>query len=268
LAPAAEGAFLGIDGEENSGDSLDALTFEPGVRVVRVVKNSPAAQAGVTGGDVVLELDGHEVDDPGALEARVQGAGAGSEVELTVLRDDTVFGVAITLTGDDGPAAAPDPRYRLDPSRSRAGWATVPGGVRLVTSAPDGPLLRADVPTGSVVQAIDDEPVVSARQLIRRLQAMEPGSKVRLRVRLPRGSVDEKTVRLHEQPTRITEFGVPILLGWEAAADGSSADFSLLDLWFFQLFQYHRDGNERHWVLLELFGWDLVPVSTGVGELE
>jgi S1-C subfamily serine protease len=267
-APAAQGAFLGIDGEENSGDSLDSLTFEPGVRVVRVVQNSPAAQVGVSGGDVVLEVDGHEVDDPGALEARIQAAGAGSEVELTVLRDDTVFGVAVTLAGSEGPAAAPEPRYRLDPSRSRAGWATVRDGVRLVTSAPDGPFLRDGVPTGSVVQALDDERVVSARQFIRRLQAMEPGSKARLRVRLPGGSVIERSVRLHEQPTRLTEFGVPVLLGWEAAADGSSADFSLIDLWFFQLFQYHRDRNERRWVLLELFGFDLIATSTGVGELE
>jgi hypothetical protein len=42
----------------------------------------------------------------------------------------------------------------------------------------------------------------------------------------------------------------------------------VLDLWFFELWQYHRDGGERRWVLFELFGFDLIGFSTGVGELQ
>ena len=36
----------------------------------------------------------------------------------------------------------------------------------------------------------------------------------------------------------------------------------------FQLYQHRTDGPERHVVLFELFGFDLISFSWGVGELE
>lgn len=270
-AGASESVFLGIDGEENSGDSLDALTFDPGVRVRAVVANSPAAQAGLTVGDVVLEVDGHEVDDPGALETLVQQHPAGHQLRLLVRRGDTAFDVQVSLAGAGGPRAAPEPRFLIDPARSRAGWATLPVGVRLVTSAPEGPFPEAGLPVGSVVLVLDDEPVLSARDLIRKLAVHEPGDDVRVTALLPDGQEVQRTVELFEMPTRITEFGLAgglfALLHWQAPPDGRSADFSLIDLWFIELFQYHRDLNERRWVVLELFGWEILPIATGEGEL-
>ncbi|RKY17396.1 MAG: hypothetical protein DRQ55_15895 [Planctomycetota bacterium] len=266
--PPASGAFLGIDGEVNSGDTLDALTFEPGVRVVRVLPHSPAAQAGILGGDVVLEFDGAEVDDPEALTARTQRAGPGAEVLLAMRRGDSVYDVRLTLAGTNAPAAAPDPRYRLDPTRTRAGWATVPDGVRLVTTAPDGPLVQAGLEPGDVILALDGAPVVSARELIRKLQARPPGTRVELSVRHADGGESSQRVSLHQMPTRLTELGLPILFNWKAASDGSSSSFSLIDIFIFELFQYARDGSEQRWVLFELFGWDLIPFAVGVGELE
>ena len=267
-APMAEGAFLGLDTEENSGDSLDSLTFEPGVRVVSVANHSPAAAAGVRVGDVVLAVDGREIDDPGALDALIERAGAGSEVVLDVLRGDAVTEVRVVIAAPTGAASQP-PRqaYLLDPTRSRAGWSTDRDGVRLVTTAPDGPFAEGDFPVGTVVLTIDGEGVASDRELIRRLQAMPAGRWVRVSARRPDGELIDEHVRLHAMPRRVTRWGVPILMGGTAEPDGSAATFSFIDIWFFQLFQYHRDRNERTWILLELFGWELFPFATGVGEL-
>ena len=265
--PAGGGAFLGLDTEENSGDSLDALTFEPGVRVVHAVENSPAARSGVVPGDVLLALDERPVDDPGALDALVQRAGSGTRVVLSVLRGDTAFDVPVVLTSAGGAIEPPEPRYRIDPLRSRAGWTTDRDGVRLVTSAPDGPFPRDGVPVGSVVLSIDGKSVLSDRELVRRLDARPPGDTLTVRARLPGGAVVESEVELYEQPWRVTGFGLPVLVQYSAAADGSSASFSLIDLWILQLFQYKRDREERRWVLLELFGYDVLHYSTGMGEL-
>jgi membrane-associated protease RseP (regulator of RpoE activity) len=290
-ATEAHGAFLGVEGEENDSGSLDALFFAPGVRVRGVVANSPAEASGLKPGDVVLSIDGRQVDDPGALDALVAGHAAGDRVELSVQRADTVFAVPVTLeargptavaapgsasdaggaAGDAGAPASADavhPRFRLDPSRSRAGWATGQGGVVLVSAPKDSPVFEAGLELGDVVTAIDGRSVVSDRELIRLLQTHDPGAEVELTVAGPRGG-DSRTVELElqEQPTKITGFGLPFLLEYEADVDGHKSRVGVLDLYLIQLFEYRREEGERTWVLLELFGWEVFHFSTGVGEL-
>ncbi|HZM00279.1 MAG TPA: PDZ domain-containing protein [Planctomycetota bacterium] len=268
-AAVARGAFLGLEGEENGSGSLDRLEFLPGVRVRRVVENSPAAAAGLRPGDVVLALDGRELNDPGALEALVAARGAGAGVELSVQRDDTVFAVPVTLAGAAaGPAsgAPARPLYRLDVSRSRAGWATGQDGVVLVSAAPGSPALEAGLSIGDRVTAVDGAPVASDRELIRMLEARPPGAEVELSVA---GATGLRPVELElaEEPTRITSVKLPVLFDYESSIDGGRTSTSVLDLWIVQLFEYRRENGERTWVLLELFGWEVFRFSSGVGEL-
>jgi membrane-associated protease RseP (regulator of RpoE activity) len=281
-AQAPQGAFLGLEGEENDSGSLDELFFEPGVRVRGVVANSPAAAAGLQPGDVVLALDGREVNDPGALEALVGAHAGGEGVELSVQRGDTVFAVPVTLAGSTATAGADadagtgagatlaQPRYRLDPARSRAGWATGQGGVVLVSAPADSPVLEAGLQLGDVVTAVDGQSVVSDRELIRLLQVREPGAEVELTVEGPRGSGSGPRaveVELQSQPTKIVGLKLPLLFEYEASIDGHKTTTRVLDLYILQLFEYRRDEGERTWVLLELFGWEVFTFSTGVGEL-
>jgi S1-C subfamily serine protease len=270
-APPADGrAFLGLKTEENDSGSLDDLFFRPGVRVRRAVENSPAAAAGVVPGDVVLALNGRAVNDPAALDALVEARAAGERVELDVQRGDSVFTVPVVLAASrGGPAEPAELSHRLDPARSQAGWATGLGGAVLVSAAEGSPFPRAGIPVGSVVLAVDGEPVASDRELIRRLAARPPGTTVAVRWRPAGGGTPVvSAVRLLEQPTRLTGLELPILFRYEGSVDGRRTEVDLLDLWIVQLFSYRRDRGERTWVLLELFGWDLFVVSTGVGELD
>ena len=274
-AEAPHGAFLGLEGEENDSGSLDQLFFQPGVRVRGVVPNSPAAAAGLQPGDVVLALAGREVNDPGALDALVAARAAGESVELSVQRGDTVFAVPVTLAGAGPGASATDPaqpRYRLDPARSRAGWATGQGGVVLVSAPAGSPVLEAGLQLGDVVTAVDGQPVASDRELIRLLQAREPGAEVELTVEGPRGSGSgsgprDVAVELQDQPMKITGFKLPFIYEYDAAVDGHKTRTRVLDFYIIQLFEYRRDEGERKWVLLELFGWEVFTFETGVGEL-
>lgn len=261
------GAFLGVEGEENDSGSLDQLFFAPGVRVRSVVANSPAAAAGLQPGDVVLSIDARAVNDPGALDALVAAHAGGEQVELSVQRADTVFAVPVTLAGSGAAADAQParPLYRLDPSRSRAGWATGQGGVVLVSAAPDSPMLEAGLVLGDVVTAVDGTPVASDRELIRLLQAQEPGAEVRFT--LAGSNPRQVEAELQSQPTKITGVKLPVLLEYEAAIGGGRTTTKVIDLYILQLFEYRRDGGERTWVLLELFGWEVFSFSTGVGEL-
>ncbi len=269
LAWAAEGqfgAFLGVKGEENDSGSLDAMFFDPGVRVTRVVENSPAALAGLRAGDVVLALDGEAVDDPAALDALVARRRGGEQVTLSVRRGDTVYDARIELAQTAGGAEV-EARWIVERGRSRASWSSGRGGVVLVAAADDSPFPQAGIPVGSVLTAVEGRPLLSDRQLVRLLSARAPGEQVEVQGLAPDGAPFERTVTLQEQPRRLTRFKLPLLFDYEASVDGARTRIGVLDLWFVQLFGYERNEAERTWVLLELFGWEPLRFSSGVGEL-
>ncbi len=260
------GAFLGVRGSENDSGSLDDWFADPGVRVDAVVENSPAARADLRAGDLLLALGDHELEDPRTLDALLARFAPG-DVVLRFRRGDAVLEATATLTPVDGARPPPDPLWLIEPLRTRAGYRTVPDGVRLVTAADDSPLLRAGVPVGARLLALDGEPLVSDRQLVRRLRDLPPGGRVTLRVDDGSGARDVR-LRLFAVPRRVTHAGVPILFDYESTPDGERQRLSLLDLWFLQLFRYERTGAERTWVFLELFGFELFGFATGQGELE
>ena len=258
-----EGAFLGLETRENDSGSLDALFFEPGLRVTRVVQNSPAARAGIAIGDVLLSFDGRAVDDPEALQRLLARSEPAHRARLEIRRDDVVHEVFAELAPHvGGTGAEAQPLYRIDRARTRAGWADGPAGVVLVSSAPGGPMEEAGIPLGSVVATLDGKEVLSSRELVRELERREPGSEVRLGLRGEGGAIVERELRLQEQPTRLTGAGIPILFHYDADAAGRRAEFDFIDLWIFSVYSYRRDGKEKESRILHFIRW-----STGVGEL-
>lgn len=257
------GVFVGLTTEENDSDSLEDLFFDPGVRVSDVIDGSPAARAGFRAGDVVLSVDGEPVDDPGAFDARLARARVDDDVRLETRRGDQVFDVVLRPIAGPGAVEPPTPRHLVDPSRSRASWATRSDGVALVAAHPESPATRAGLAPGDVVTTIDGVAMDSAREVVRTLTSREPGSRVVL------GLADgrEVTMTLLSPSTRITQAKLPFLWEYEAQADGSTVELDVVDLVVLRLFHYERDGSERTWELLTLFGWTPFRFGTGVGEL-
>jgi Spy/CpxP family protein refolding chaperone len=68
-----------------------------GVLVADVVNGSPADEAGVDLGDVILKLNGREVKDPSDFIARIQEAGVGTTVALEVNRAGTKEEINVKL---------------------------------------------------------------------------------------------------------------------------------------------------------------------------
>ncbi len=267
VTPPSGGAFLGLAVEENDSGSLDELFFEPGVRITSVAPSSPAAVAGVQPGDVLLELDGHALDDPAGLDALLATAAGGQAARLLVLRADTAFEVPVVLAG----AAAVAPAraaWRRDRTRSLAGWAPGGGGARLVTAAPGSPVTAAGLGPGAVVTAVDGREVLSDGALIRVLGAHAPGSTVTLTWRPSDGGPPrDSAVTLPDERHVVTSFRLPLLVDWEASLDGQRTRLSVLDLWVFGLLRREREDGEQRWALLTVLGYDLIHWSSGVGEL-
>jgi S1-C subfamily serine protease len=114
-APALGGAWLGIGGVTLTRDLNELLELSPrerGVLVVEVMADSPADEAGLrageeaaefdgrqipVGGDVIVALDGENVDSIEQLAQAIRAMDAGDEVELIVLRDGEEQTLTVTL---------------------------------------------------------------------------------------------------------------------------------------------------------------------------
>ncbi|NNM29518.1 MAG: PDZ domain-containing protein [Akkermansiaceae bacterium] len=71
-------AYLGVAAEARE---------EGGVEVTRVLEDTAAADAGLETGDVILEIDGEEIEDMENFLEVLKGMEPGDKIELTVLRD-------------------------------------------------------------------------------------------------------------------------------------------------------------------------------------
>src|SRR5262249_3556894 len=81
-------AWFGATGQPVTGEIAQAagLDHPRGVLVKEVAAESPAAQAGIRPGDVIVAIAGHDVDDPEDLRFRVATLPAGSPARLAYWR--------------------------------------------------------------------------------------------------------------------------------------------------------------------------------------
>ena len=91
--------WLGFDGRAVTADLALALDMPRpvGVIVEQVHEAGPADKAGLTAGDVVMAVDGHDVEDAQSLRFRLATRRIGETVKLTVLRKGKQRSVAMPL---------------------------------------------------------------------------------------------------------------------------------------------------------------------------
>jgi serine protease Do len=110
--------WLGVTVQEITPEIAEAMELESsqGVLIADVIKGSPAAEAGVRQGDVVVSINGKEVNDPSALQFLVSEIPPGTRVPVTVIRDGGRKTVTVTI-GDLSEAEIPRDTYLVEDNR-------------------------------------------------------------------------------------------------------------------------------------------------------
>jgi putative serine protease PepD len=102
----AEHAFLGVSLQDATATADDVT--RRGAGVVEVVPDSPAGEADLQKGDVIVGIDGDPVNGSASLTAFVREKDAGAESVLTVVRDGSTQEVEVTLAvKEESPASDP-----------------------------------------------------------------------------------------------------------------------------------------------------------------
>jgi S1-C subfamily serine protease len=77
--------------------SVNDLSVDHGVFVTDVTDNGPAAKAGVEVGDVIVAINGKEIDDEVSLADMLSTKAPGDNVSVTIYRGDQPMTLKVTL---------------------------------------------------------------------------------------------------------------------------------------------------------------------------
>jgi serine protease Do len=152
--------------QDSSGD------ISKGVMISDVEPDSPASEAGIRTGEILLSIGGQSVSNPDAVDQALKQVTAGETVEMEILRNGTVIRARLKASiypESRGPALT----ERLlgisveDGSGRRTRNSSAQTGVVITKVSPNHSLARIGVKPGDVIHKIDDLPIDNVKALYR-----------------------------------------------------------------------------------------------------
>ena len=177
---------LGISVRRVDSDMAQSLGMSEtkGIIVNQIVKTSAAERAGIRQGDVIIALNGSPVNETNAFRNQIASMAPGTQVTLTLLRDNREQKIAATLgefkpeTGtinEEGESTKPG-----STNQGKLGLTVMPltpeiaaelslpattQGVVIETVDPAGPAAAAGLARWDVIQEVNRQPIRSAADL-------------------------------------------------------------------------------------------------------
>jgi S1-C subfamily serine protease len=203
------GAIVGggiVYGLTDVGDVLPVVKAqgidpESGIVIASVMPESPAAEAGVVRGDILLEIDDEALERPADLERHLDELEPGDQVELKVLHGDDLRILTATLGDRHGqPYLGLVPCGGL-PKEIEVHLARPPVIAEVM---PDGPAEQAGLQEGDMIIAVDGQTVGIEKDLADLIAEYEPGDTVMLEIERPGEGprARQVTVELGQHPEK------------------------------------------------------------------
>ena len=187
-------AKLGVTAQNVTSDIAASLGLDrvSGALVGSVEPSSPAARAGVEQGDVILMVNGHDVDDSNALKNAVSSLQPGTDVTVTLLRNGSQKTLHATLGELKPTRVSQEESENGKPASDRFGMSVQPitpdlaneagvpqgtKGVVVVDLDPNGAAADAGLQEGDVIDRVNGHDVRSSSELRSALDAAATGSR-------------------------------------------------------------------------------------------
>lgn len=198
-----EHGYLGISMNDVLPDNAHFFKLKDalGAIVGQVTPGSPAEHAGLQAGDVIVQLNGHPVDNASALQVAVSEDAPGQHIALGIMRNGSPQTVNLTVgrynpngsqvAANDGP----DGSGSAQPGKLGVAVTNLTPDVRQQLQLPDGvkgvaienvrplsPAEDAGLQPGDVILEVNRQPVTSAQQFASDVRGNPAGDTLLLRV--------------------------------------------------------------------------------------
>jgi serine protease Do len=167
-----------------------------GVLITSVIEGKAAAEAGLEAGDVILKVEGLEVNKVNELQAKVASYNPGDEISLVVWRDSKELTIEVELQGIDGTlTAAPTDKKQeekkiekvgiqvKDLTSSQLSQMNLDYGIRVQSVDRNSKAARAGLGPNEVIYEIDGNNIESVEDFEKYLEKYDSGDVVKLKVR-------------------------------------------------------------------------------------
>lgn len=168
-----------------------------GVFISNVMAGSAAEKAGIEEGDVILSVNGKEVNQPNELQAKIAIYNPGKEVELVVWRYGKQFTVKAVLKGRDNESgknekdkkkkeekSLPDLGMKIqDLNKRELAPLDLDYGIIVISADQYSAAGKARIGQGDVIYELDGKPVKSVADFYDKIDDYKSGDVVRLKLR-------------------------------------------------------------------------------------
>ncbi|MCY3974937.1 MAG: Do family serine endopeptidase [Simkaniaceae bacterium] len=168
--------FLGVKMQPIDQDLADVFGLKKveGVLVSEVVKDSPAASAGIKQGDIITHINKRKVETPLGLRNEIMLLKPGTKITLTLNRNGSALHVPLTLAMHGQTTYSPGETSStvlgvtvsnlVREEIERHGLRADEKGVVILSVFPDSPAQRAGLRKGAVIMAVDHKEIANVSE--------------------------------------------------------------------------------------------------------
>jgi len=195
--------YLGVSIQSVTPELANAMKLaeQQGALVAEVTPGSPAAEAGIHQGDIIVGFNGETVKDAHDLPAVVAKTPVGEKATLTLRRDGKTQKVPVTVgrlpsdkvareeSGQAGQTQWGLQLQDVTPQMARQHGLTDASGVMVAGVQPGSPAERAGVQRGDLIREINRQPVQSMQEVRDTIAKAENQESLVLLVKRGQGSL-------------------------------------------------------------------------------
>jgi serine protease Do len=192
--------YLGLYGQDVTPEIAPLLKLpQPqGVLVAQVEPRSPAAEAGIQRGDVIVAMDGKNIDSYTTFRNQIAALQPGTRVALTIIREGqtlerpVVLGERPSGVAQAAPPQTPTPEeprqtlgvevQNLSPGLAQRFGYQVGQGVLVTAVAPESPADAAGIEAGDLIVSVNRQAVTSVDEFARAIRQARGAGKALLLV--------------------------------------------------------------------------------------